>query len=267
MSYMMRCPHCGKHLKADLEQIGRKVGCNACHKPFVHPGRDELIARVKFSGDPASAAKRAAEQDAEKAAASERSNRRSAVGLAAGLACVVVTAVLLFAFRNREAAEVSAGHSADKYAVVELGNPADQPAIEAILADERTFPLHLSSDVSRSGIEIDRATNKAVLEYRGYQATGLQVTAEELRRLLEESRAAGRKPELVVARNDDGRPMLFLSNIYVTKPGLAGWMREVRDRLRISPPYTISAAVDVDDSIYLELTPEAVQPAGRRSDE
>jgi hypothetical protein len=267
MSYMMRCPHCGKHLKADLEKVGQKVGCNACRKPFVHPGVDELIVRVKFTGDPASAGRRAAEQEAKAAAAGERSDRRSVVGLAAGLACVVATAVLLFAFRNREAAEASADHSADAYAVVELGNPADRPSIEAMLAEERSFPLHLSSDAGQSGIEIDRATNKAVLHYRSYQATGLNVAAEELRRLLEESRAAGRKPELVVARSADGRPMLFLSNVYVTKPGLAGWMREVRDRLRVSPPFTISAAVDVDDNIYLELTAETVKPTGRRSDD
>ena len=267
MSHMMRCPHCGKHLKADLEKIGQKVGCNACRKPFVHPGVDELIARVKFSGDPASAAKRAAEQEAELAAVGERSNRRSAVGLAAGLACVVVTAVLLFAYRNREAAVASAGHSAAAYTVAELDNPGDLASIEAMLADDRRYPLHLSSEVSRSGMEIHRATNRAVLNYRTYQATGLHVAGEELRRLLEESRAAGRKPELVVARSDDARAMLFLSKIYVSKPGLAGWMREVRNQLRVSPPFTISAAIDVDDNLYLELTPEPVRSGGNRSDD
>jgi hypothetical protein len=267
MSYMMRCPHCGKHLKADPAKAGQKVGCNACRKPFVHPGVDELTLRVKFAGDPATAAQQVAKSEAEAAALTGTANRRSIIGLAASLVCVVVVGGLLFAFRRRESAEAAGGAKSDAYAVVELGNPADLPSVEAILLSDRSFPLNLSNDVAQSGIEIDRTTNKAVLNYRAYQATGLHVAAEELRRLLAESKKAGRKPELIVARSGDGGSMLFLSKIHVTKPGTAGWMREVRDRLRLSPPFTIAAAIDVDDNLYLELTSDATQPAvGRRSD-
>jgi len=265
MSYMMRCPNCGKHLKADLEKIGRRVGCNACREPFVHPGADELIARVKFADDPLTAPPRATAQGAEWVAVSERSAARSFVGWAAGLACVVVVAGLLVAFRNRETAEAAGDPSADEVAIAEFRDPADLPTVEEILAEDRSYALHLSSDVSDSGIQIDRTTSTVVLHYRKYQPTGLHVESAELRRLLEASRGASRMPTPLVARDKDDRPMLFLSNIYVTKPGLAGWMREVRDRLRVSPPFTITVAVEADGNVYLETTRDVAKASSERA--
>lgn len=85
MYYMMRCPHCGKGLKADLAAIGKKVSCPACKQPFVHPEATELSVRQQQGDreqlDRAAAARKAA------AAARDRLDR--------GVSPIVAATVLL----------------------------------------------------------------------------------------------------------------------------------------------------------------------------
>jgi hypothetical protein len=163
-------------------------------------------------------------------------------------------------FRNQGQAE--ANHGPNGTVIAGLRDTADLPEVDNFLDENRPYLLHLSGDAAGGGIRIDQAAGTATVARNTFQATTTYIDAAELRRLLAESQTVKHKPTAVVARDADGLPMLFLTNVHVAKPSTAAWMREVRDRSKLSPPLSIAAAVDSAGNVYLEVIRDGAGGAG-----